>query len=88
MIKLLLKTEAAVHRCTSKKSIFKNFAVFTGEHLCRSSLFLIKLQAFYLLNTSGGRFCKNKFSSQLAMPEKQQGIQTPVQYIKWSFLRK
>ena len=28
-----------------KKSVFKNFALFTGEHLCRS-LFLIKLQAF------------------------------------------
>ena len=32
-------------RCSVKKGVLKNFAKFTGKHLCRS-LFLIKLQAF------------------------------------------
>ena len=30
-------------RCSIKKGVLKNFAKFTGKHLCRS-LFLVKLQ--------------------------------------------
>ena len=32
-------------RCSIKKAFLRNFAIFTGKHLCRS-LFLIKLQVF------------------------------------------
>ena len=32
-------------RCSMKKAVLKNFAIFTGEHLCWS-FFLIKLQDF------------------------------------------
>ena len=32
-------------RCSIKKDVLKNFAIFTGKHLCRS-FFLTKLQAF------------------------------------------
>ena len=32
-------------RCSIKKAVLKNFAIFTGKHLCWS-LFLVKLQAF------------------------------------------
>ena len=37
-------SEAAVRRCSSK-GVLKNFAIFTGKHLCWS-FFLIKLQAY------------------------------------------
>ena len=33
-------------RCSIKKGVLRNFAKFTGKHLCRS-LFLIKLQALW-----------------------------------------
>ena len=32
-------------RCSIRRTIFRNFAIFTGKHLCWS-LFLIKLQIF------------------------------------------
>ena len=35
-------TEAATRRCSVKKGVLKNFAKFTGKHLC-SSLFLNKV---------------------------------------------
>ena len=31
--------EAVVRRCSIKKSVLKNFAKFTGKHLCQSLLF-------------------------------------------------
>ena len=37
--------EVAIRSVLSKKANFKNFAIFTGKHLCWS-LSLIKLQAF------------------------------------------
>ena len=40
----LTTSEAVGHKCSSKY-VFKNFAILTGTHLCRS-LFLIKLQAW------------------------------------------
>ena len=46
-----------------KLTVLKDFAIFTGKHLCWN-LFLIKLQAWTssLQNTSGGCFClKLKF---------------------------
>ena len=36
---VLLKSEAANRRCSIKISVLKNFAIFTGKHLCQS-LFL------------------------------------------------
>ena len=47
LLLFLLKTdaEAAVRKCFFKIVILKNFAIFTGKHLCWN-LFLIKLQAF------------------------------------------
>ena len=36
--------EAVVRRCSVKKGVLRNFAKFTGKHLCQS-LFLLKLQA-------------------------------------------
>ena len=38
-----LMAEAFVQRCSAKKDVLKNFAKFTGKHLCRSP-FLIKSQ--------------------------------------------
>ena len=37
--------EAATRGVLLKKGVLKNFAIFTGKHLC-CGLFLIKLQAF------------------------------------------
>ena len=38
------KSRGSYQRCSVKKAVLKNFAIFTGKHLC-SSLFLKKLQA-------------------------------------------
>ena len=35
--------QTAVHRCSPKKAVLKNFAIFTGKNLCWN-LFLIKFQ--------------------------------------------
>ena len=43
--KFCKKSRSSHQRCSIKKAVLKNFAIFTGIHLCRS-LFLIKLQAF------------------------------------------
>ena len=40
---IIRSKEAAVHRCSSKLVVLKNFAIFTRKHLCWS-LFLIQLQ--------------------------------------------
>ena len=37
-------TEAVVWRWSVKKGVLKNFAKFTGKHLCQSPSFLIKSQ--------------------------------------------
>ena len=42
--KFCKKSRSSHQRCSIKKAVLNNFAVFTGKHLCRS-LFLIKLQA-------------------------------------------
>ena len=39
---MLLNTETAARRFSVKKGVLKNFAKFTGKHLCQG-LFLIKL---------------------------------------------
>ena len=57
----LLAVEEAHKMCSIKRSVLKNFAKFTGKHLC-GSLFLIKLQTLRprtLLKTesSAGVFC-------------------------------
>ena len=41
---LLHYTESAIRGVLEKKDVLKNFAHFTGKHLCWN-LFLIKLQA-------------------------------------------
>ena len=41
-------TESSHQRCSIKKAFLKNFAIFTGKHLCWS-LFLMKLQVFRLV---------------------------------------
>ena len=41
----IVKNRSSHRRCSIYKDISKNFAIFTGKHLCWS-LFLIKLQAF------------------------------------------
>ena len=42
--KFCKKSRGSYQRCSIKKAVLKNFAIFTGKHLCRS-LFLKKLQA-------------------------------------------
>ena len=45
---LLYRTEAVVQRCSVKEGVLRNFAKFTGKHLCMTYVrvsFLIKLQA-------------------------------------------
>ena len=37
-------TEAVVWKWSVKKGVLKNFAKFTGKHLCQSPSFLIKSQ--------------------------------------------
>ena len=44
LVTSLFWSEVVVRRCSVKKSVLRNFAKFTGKHLCQS-LFLIKLQA-------------------------------------------
>ena len=39
MFCIALESEAVVRRCSVKKVFFRNFARFTGKHLCRSLLF-------------------------------------------------
>ena len=39
------RVKTSHRRCPLEKAALKNFAIFTGKHLCRS-LFLINLQAF------------------------------------------
>ena len=41
---LIAITKSSHWRCSIKKVVLKNFAIFTGKHLCWST-FLIKLQA-------------------------------------------
>ena len=41
--KFCKKFRSSHQRCSIKKAVLKNFAIFTGKHLCRS-LFLIKSQ--------------------------------------------
>ena len=41
----LIRLRSSHLRCSTKKVVRKNFAIFTGKHLCWS-LFLIKLQDF------------------------------------------
>ena len=43
--KIILSLRSSHWRCSIEKDVFKNFANFTGKHLCWS-LFLIKLHAF------------------------------------------
>ena len=43
--KMATKIRSSHHRCSIKKGVIKNFAIFTRKHLC-SSFFLTKLQAF------------------------------------------
>ena len=40
--------KSSYRRCSITKSVLRNFATFTGKHLCWS-IFLIKLQAFRFL---------------------------------------
>ena len=60
--KFCKKSRNSHQRCSIKKAVLKNFAIFTGIHLCWS-LFLIKLQAYrpaILLKTDStkGFFCE------------------------------
>ena len=45
--KIPKKTRSSHRRCSSKRDAFKNFAKFTGKHLCRS-LFLNKFASYTL----------------------------------------
>ena len=36
---IILKTEAVVQRCSTRKAVLKNFTKFTGKHLCQSLFF-------------------------------------------------
>ena len=47
----VLIIEAVVQRCSVKKGVLKNFAKFTGKHLCQF-LFLIKLQVLQNFRTT------------------------------------
>ena len=42
---LNFNSKSSHRRCSVKKGVLRNFAKFTGKHLCQS-LFLIKLQAW------------------------------------------
>ena len=44
-LRMATKIRSSHHRCSIKKGVLKNFAIFTRKHLC-SSFFLTKLQAF------------------------------------------
>ena len=58
-----LTTEAVAQRCSMKKDVLRNFAKFTGKHLCQS-LFFNKVAGLRpAVNTSGG--C---FSNQTLLP--------------------
>ena len=46
--KQLIMNRNSHQRCSIKEAFLKNFAIFTGKHLCWS-LLLIKLQAFKLV---------------------------------------
>ena len=46
---VFMNTRRIHQRCSLEKTSLKNFAIFTGKHLCRS-LFLIKLQINFLIN--------------------------------------
>ena len=55
-----VKTKSSQQRCSMKKAVLKNFAIFTGKHLCWS-LFLIKLLAFKVFSNECCENFKNKF---------------------------
>ena len=42
-VNFFLQYRSSYRRCSIKKAVLKNFAIFTGKHLCWG-LFLIKLQ--------------------------------------------
>ena len=46
---VFMNTRRIHQRCSLEKTSLKNFAIFTGKHLCRS-LFLIKLQINFSIN--------------------------------------
>ena len=48
-IKLYMKTDRSSHRCSVKKGAFRNFAKFTGKHLC---------QSFFYTKVFSCEFCK------------------------------
>ena len=48
-IKLYMKTDRGSHRCSVKKGAFRNFAKFTGKHLC---------QSFFYTKVFSCEFCK------------------------------
>ena len=43
---------SSYRRCCIEKAVLKNFAIFTGKHLCWSFFFLIKLQACRPFNSA------------------------------------
>ena len=51
-------TEAVAQRCSLRKSVLRNFAKFTGKHLCQSQFFN-KVQA------SAGSFTKKEPLAQV-----------------------
>ena len=48
----LIRPRRSHVRCSIKKAVLKNFAIFTGKQLCWS-LFFIKLQGFQACNFIG-----------------------------------
>ena len=65
-------TEAVAQRCFCKKGILRNFAKFTGKHLCQSLFFikvpglrpttLLKKTLTRLFSSEFCEICKNTFS--------------------------
>ena len=55
--KKILNSRSSHQRCSIEKAVFKNFAIFTGKHLCWS-LLLIDLQVLKPLNLLKGECCK------------------------------
>ena len=58
------KTKSSQQRCSMKKAVLKNFAIFTGKHLCWS-LFLIKLLAFRVFSNDVAKILKTPFLNKM-----------------------
>ena len=63
--KALLMTEAVFRRCSVKKDVIKNFAKFTGKHLCGSLSFdkVASLKKKIPTNVFSCEFCETSKST-------------------------